>query len=69
MSSVTYKFDFLANSKLEIEETVKKKISTYVDNESDNPLRYVSYETLVTDSNDTKHKYQIQVIARIRDDN
>jgi hypothetical protein len=69
MSSVTYKFDFLANSKFEIEETVKKKISTYVDNESDNPLRYVSYETLVTDSNDAEHKYQIQVTARIRDDN
>lgn len=69
MSSVTYKFDFLANNKLEIEEIVKKKISIYMDNESDNPLRYVSYETLVTDSNDAKHRYQIQVTARIRDDN
>jgi hypothetical protein len=69
MSSVTYKFDFFANSKLEIEETVKKKVSTYIDSESDNPLRYVSYETLVTDSTDTKHNYQVQVTARIRDDN
>ena len=69
MSSVTYKFDFFANNKLEIEETIKKKIATYVDNGSDNPLRYVNYETVVTDSNDTKHNYQIQVTARIKNDN
>jgi hypothetical protein len=69
MSSVTYKFDFFANNKLEIQETIKKKISTYVDNESDNPLRYVNYETVVTDCNDTKHNYQVQVTARIKDDN
>jgi hypothetical protein len=69
MSSVTYKFDFFANNKLEIEEIIKNKISTYVDNKSENPLRYVSYETLVTDSHDTKHNYQVQVTARIKDDN
>lgn len=69
MSSVTYKFDFFADNKLEIEETIKKKISTYIDNKSENPLRYVNYETVVTDSDDTKHNYQVQVTARIKDDN
>jgi hypothetical protein len=69
MSSVIYKFDFLANNKIEIEETIKKKISSYVDNGSDNPLRYVNYETVVTDSNEGKYNYQIQVTARIKNDN
>lgn len=69
MSSVTYKFDFVANNKLEIEETIKKKIAAYVDNGSDNPLRYVNYETVVTDSNETKYNYQVQVTARIKNDN
>lgn len=69
MSSVTYKFDFLADSKLDIESKIKEKISSYVDNDSDNPLRYVNYETVVTDSQDTKYNYHVQVIARIKDDN
>lgn len=69
MASVTYKFDFLADSKVEIEETIKKKISAYIDNGSDNPLRYVNYETVVTDSQEEKHTYQVHVTARIKNDN
>jgi hypothetical protein len=69
MSSVTYKFGFYADGRLEIDETIKKKISSYVDNDSDNPLRYVNYETVVTDSTLDNKKYEVQVTARIKDDN
>jgi hypothetical protein len=69
MSSVTYKFDFFADNKIEIEENIKNKISAYIGNGSDNPLRYVNYETVVTDSQEAKFTYQVQVTARIKNDN
>ena len=65
---MTYKFSFLADSKAEILETITEKISAFVDNESEDPLRYVNYETTVTDSNEKK-KYLVEVIARVKDDN
>ena len=68
MSSMTYKFSFLADSKSEIVETITEKISAFVDNESEDPLRYVNYETTVTDSNEKK-KYLVEVIARVKNDN
>lgn len=68
MRSMTYKFSFLADSKAEILETITEKISAFVDNESEDPLRYVNYETTVTDSNEKK-KYLVEVIARVKDDN
>ena len=65
---MTYKFSFLADSKSEIVETITEKISAFVDNESEDPLRYVNYETTVTDSNEKK-KYLVEVIARVKNDN
>lgn len=69
MSSVIYKFDFLADNKLEINKTINKKISAYVGNDLDNPLRYVNYETVITDSTEPKHNYHVHVTARIKNDN
>lgn len=68
MRSITYKFSFLADSKSEILETITEKISSFVDSESEDPLKYVNYETMVTDSNEKK-KYLVEVIARVKDDN
>lgn len=67
MRSMTYKFSFLADSKSEILETITEKISAFVDNQSEDPLRYVNYETMVTDSSEKK-KYLVEVIARVKDD-
>ena len=69
MPSVTYKFDFNANNKLEIETKIKEKISTYIGTEVENPLRYVNYEAVVTDSDIKGTIYNVQVIARIKNDN
>lgn len=69
MPSVTYKFDFNANNKLEIETKIKEKVSTYIGTEVENPLRYVNYEAVVTDSDAKGTIYNVQVIARIKNDN
>ena len=68
MTSITYKFSFTANDKSEIEEKIKKKISIYVGEEVENPLRYVNYEAVLTDNYGTQ-KYNIEVTARIKNDN
>ena len=68
MNSITYKFNFLADNKEEILDTIKKKISLFVDSESEDPLRYVNYETTVTDAEKGK-SYLVEVIARIKNDN
>jgi hypothetical protein len=68
MKSITYKFGFLADNKEEILNTITEKISAFVDNDSEDPLRYVNYETTVTDAEKSK-SYQVEVIARIKDDN
>jgi hypothetical protein len=68
MKSITYKFNFFADNKEEILNTITEKISAFVDNDSEDPLRYVNYETTVTDAEKSK-SYQVEVIARIKDDN
>jgi hypothetical protein len=68
MKSITYKFGFFADNKEEILNTITEKISAFVDNDSEDPLRYVNYETTVTDAEKSK-SYQVEVIARIKDDN
>jgi hypothetical protein len=68
MNSITYKFNFLADNKEEILGTIKEKISSFVDNDSEDPLRYVNYETTVTDAEEGK-SYLVEVIARIKNDN
>ena len=68
MNSITYKFNFLADNKEEILDTIKEKISSFVDNDSEDPLRYVNYETTVTDAEKSK-SYLVEVTARIKDDN
>jgi len=67
MRSMTYKFSFLADSREEMLDVIKEKISPMVDNKSDNPLKYVNYETTISDSNEDK-KYLVEVIARVRND-
>jgi hypothetical protein len=67
MRSMTYKFSFLANSREEMLETIKDKISPMVDKKSDDPLTYVNYETTISDSNEDK-KYLVEVVARVRND-
>jgi len=64
---MTYKFSFLADSREEMLDVIKEKISPMVDNKSDNPLKYVNYETTISDSNEDK-KYLVEVIARVRND-
>lgn len=65
---MTYTFSFLANNKTEMLKTIKEKISLLVDNESEDPLKYVSYETTITD-NTSGELYSVEVIARVKDDN
>ena len=67
MRSMTYKFSFLADSREEMLDVIKEKISPMVDNKSDNPLKYVNYETTISDSDEDK-KYLVEVIARVRND-
>jgi hypothetical protein len=38
-----------------------------VDKKSDDPLKYVNYETTISDSNEDK-KYLVEVVARVRND-
>ncbi len=68
MNSMTYKFSFLADNREEVLSTIKEKISSFVDNDSEDPLRYVNYETTVTDAEEGK-SYLVEVIARIKNDN
>lgn len=68
MRSMTYKFSFLADNREEMLDTIKEKISLMVDKESDDPLKYVNYETTISDSNEDK-KYLVEVVARVRNDN
>lgn len=67
MRSMTYKFSFLADDREEMLETIKEKISPIVDSKSEDPLKYVNYETTISDSNEDK-KYLVEVIARVRND-
>ena len=64
---MTYKFSFLADSKEEMLETIKDKISLVVDSRSEDPLKYVNYETTISDSDKDK-KYLVEVVARVRND-
>jgi hypothetical protein len=68
MNSMTYKFSFLADNREEVLSTIKEKISSFVDNDSEDPLRYVNYETTVTDAEKSK-SYLVEVTARIKNDN
>lgn len=63
-----YKFSFSANNKTEMIKTIKEKISLLVDNEPEDPLKYVSYETTITD-NTSGELYSVEVTARVKDDN
>jgi len=65
---MTYKFSFLADNREEVLNTIKEKISSFVDNDSEDPLRYVNYETTVTDAEKSK-SYLVEVTARIKNDN
>jgi len=65
---MTYKFSFLADKREEVLNTIKEKISSFVDNDSEDPLRYVNYETTVTDAEKSK-SYLVEVTARIKNDN
>jgi len=65
---MTYKFSFLADNREEVLSIIKEKISSFVDNDSEDPLRYVNYETTVTDAEKSK-SYLVEVIARIKNDN
>jgi len=65
---MTYKFSFLADNREEVLSTIKEKISSFVDNDSEDPLRYVNYETTVTDAEKSK-SYLVEVTARIKNDN
>lgn len=67
MRSMTYKFSFLADSRDEMLETIKEKITPMVDSKSEDPLKYVNYETTISDSNEDK-RYLVEVIARVRND-
>ena len=68
MRSMTYKFSFLADSREEMLDTIKNKISPMVDSKSEDPLKYVNYETTISDSTEDK-KYLVEVVARVRNDN
>jgi len=68
MNSMTYKFSFLADNREEVLSKIKEKISSFVDNDSEDPLRYVNYETTVTDAEKSK-SYLVEVTARIKNDN
>ena len=65
---MTYKFSFLADNQSEMLETIKEKISLIVDKDLEDPLRYVNYETTISD-NDKGKKYLVEVVARVRNDN
>ena len=49
-------------------DTIKEKISSFVDSDTEDPLRYVNYETSITDAEEGK-SYLVEVIARIKNDN
>ncbi len=68
MRSMTYKFSFLADNQSEMLETIKEKVSLIVDKDLEDPLRYVNYETTISD-NDKGKKYLVEVVARVRNDN
>lgn len=68
MRSMTYKFSFLADNKTEMLQIIKDKISLVVGNSSEDPLKYVNYETTITD-NEKDKKYLVEVIARVTNDN
>jgi hypothetical protein len=65
---MTYKFSFLADNQSEMLETIKEKVSLIVDKDLEDPLRYVNYETTISD-NDKGKKYLVEVVARVRNDN
>ena len=68
MRSMTYKFSFLADNKTEMLQIIKDKISLVIGNSSEDPLKYVNYETTITD-NEKDKKYLVEVIARVTNDN
>ena len=68
MRSMTYKFSFLADNKTEMLQIIKDKISLVVGDSSEDPLKYVNYETTITD-NEKDKKYLVEVIARVTNDN
>ncbi len=68
MRSMTYKFSFVANNRTEMLQIIKDKISLVVGNELEDPLKYVNYETTITDYDKDK-KYLVEVIARVTNDN
>ena len=68
MRSMTYKFSFIADNKTEMLQIIKDKISLVVGNSSEDPLKYVNYETTITD-NEKDKKYLVEVIARVTNDN
>jgi len=65
---MTYKFSFLADNKTEMLQIIKDKISLVVGDSSEDPLKYVNYETTITD-NEKDKKYLVEVIARVTNDN
>ena len=65
---MTYKFSFLADNQSEMLKTIKEKVSLIVDKDLEDPLRYVNYETTISD-NDKGKKYLVEVVARVRNDN
>lgn len=68
MRSMTYKFSFVANNRTEMLQIIKDKISLVVGNELEDPLKYVNYETTITDYDKDK-KYLVEVVARVTNDN
>lgn len=68
MPAMTYKFNFSAKNKTEIHDIIQEKIANFIDIGEDFPKPYINYETYVVD-NDKDKNYQVEVVARIRDDN
>jgi endonuclease IV len=65
---MTYKFSFLADNREEVLSKIKESISSFIDNDSEDPLKYANYEVMVTDA-EKSLGYQVEVIARIKNDN
>ncbi len=68
MNSMTYKFSFLADNREEVLSKIKESISSFIDNDSEDPLKYANYEVMVTDA-EKSLGYQVEVTARIKNDN
>lgn len=68
MNSMTYKFSFLADNREEVLSKIKERISSFIDNDSEDPLKYGNYEVMVTDA-ERSLGYQVEVTARIKNDN